>query len=180
MRLDPRISSALHSVTRVSPGGESSSSTPLFVSSNRLSYASDVSFFTDKARTDAVFRVRAEKPELRESTYDISADGRLIGTVVHRTFEGLQNETWHVIGEAGQEVATVRGRPEVSAKRRLLALVLDERMELRPTFSFSIEGDVIGGLTWDHEYGHCYILDLHGDPEEKLDRRLAVGFLAVA
>jgi uncharacterized protein YxjI len=170
---------------RVTPlaAGETPAGPPVaYVRQKRMALKEDIRFFTDDTETQELFRLKARTMlDLGGSRYDIFAGEDRIGFLWHKFRESLLRSTWHVGGPDEQELALARERSQVAAiARRVIDFVpYGEWVPIPYNFDFVIDGVVVGGLTRKFKLRDQYVIDLAGDGDRKIDRRVAVA-LAIA
>ena len=106
----------------------------------------------------------------------VAADGARIG-VLHHTLKSMLRTTWSIQDADEQETA-------IAQERSLLAAILRRGIDFIPDFGslipipynvdFLIDGHVAGRMDRRFKFVDQYVLDLSGDHERKLDRRLAL------
>jgi uncharacterized protein YxjI len=172
---------------RVTPlaAGEAPAGPPIaFVRQRTLAIKEDVRFYADEGETRELFRIAARSMlDIGGSRYDVVAPrGDRIGFLWHKFRESLLRTTWHIGGPNEEELALARERSFVGAVlRRGIDFVPDIGgwIPIPYNFEFLIDGAVVGGMGRKFQLRDTYILDLSGDPDKKIDRRVAIA-LAVA
>src|SRR6266536_749090 len=107
--------------------------------------------------------------------------GELLGTVRKAFGASLLRSSWSVLDAAGVEVATARESSMfIAILRRIWSSIpyLGDVPFLLP-FHFDLhapDGRQIGRYTRMFALRDRYVLDLSGDPERRLDRRVAMAF----
>ena len=112
------------------------------------------------------------------SRYDVNdaQDGH-IGILSHIFGKSLVRSTWRVATPDEEEIAVAHERSQtVAILRRAIDFVPDigGLIPIPYNFDILIGGEVIGQLNRKFNLRDQYILDLSGDPEPLLDRRLAM------
>jgi len=110
--------------------------------------------------------------------YDVddAHDGR-IGVLEHVFGKSLLRSTWRVSNAQEEEVAIARERSQAMAiLRRGIDFVPDigGLIPIPYNFDLLIGGQVVGRMDRKFQLRDRYVLDLSGDPDKKLDRRLAI------
>jgi hypothetical protein len=166
---------------RVTPlaTGETPAGPPIaFVRQKKLAIKEDIRFYGDEGETEELFRIKARSMlDMGGARYDVSAGEEKIGQLWHKFGESLIRTTWHVSGPAEEEVALARERSTAGAvARRLVDFVPYVGAYLPIPYNFEIlrDGEVLGGMDRKFKVRDQYVLDLSGDREKKLDRRLAI------
>jgi hypothetical protein len=91
--------------------------------------------------------------------------------------KSLLRSTWSVMNAADQEVAVARERSQAMAiLRRAIDFVPDVGGLIPIPYNFDILAgeQVIGRMDRKFQLRDRYVLDLTGDPDKTLDRRLAI------
>ena len=167
---------------RVTPlaAGETPAGEPIaYVRQKKMALKEDIRFFADEAETDELFRIKARSLfDVGGARYDVTdASGAAIGVLEHQFGKSLLRSTWRVAGPDGAEIAIAKER---SAAMAVLRRVIDFAPEVGGfipipyNFDILVEGQKIGGMDRKFQLRDRYVLDLSGDTEGKLDRRLAV------
>jgi hypothetical protein len=166
---------------RVTPlaTGETPAGPPIaFVRQKKLAIKEDIRFYGDEGETEELFRIKARSMlDMGGARYDVFAGEDKIGQLWHKFGESLIRTTWHVSGPMEEEVALARERSTAGAvARRLVDFVPYVGAYIPIPYNFEIlhNGDVIGGMDRKFKVRDQYLLDLSGDREKKLDRRLAI------
>jgi hypothetical protein len=154
-----------------------------YVRQKRMAMREDLRAFTDESETEEVFRIKARSVVDIGGRYDVTdGNGAPLGALVKVFGASLLRSTWRVLDAADTElfVATERSRV-VSVLRRIVAIIpYGEVLPIPYHFVFfADDGRELGGLTRVIDLRDQYTLDLDGDPERLVDRRLAVA-LAIA
>ena len=100
----------------------------------------------------------------------------------HKFKESLIRTTWHVGGPNEEELALARERSIVGAVlRRAIDFVPDYGawIPIPYNFDFLVGENVVGHMDRKFKLRDQYVLDLSGDPDKKIDRRVAIA-LAIA
>jgi uncharacterized protein YxjI len=167
---------------RVTPlaGGETPAGPPIaFVRQKKLAIKEHIRFFADDSESQELFHIQAQTwLDTGGSRYDVvdAHDGK-IGTLHHVFGKSLLRSTWSVQNAVGEEVALARERSQFAAVlRRVIDFVPDWGGLIPIPYNFEIlAGDrAIGGMDRKFQLRDRYVLDLSGDPERALDRRLAI------
>ena len=161
-----------------SPGGPVA-----FVRQKRMAIKEDIRFFAHEDETEELFRIKARSMMEFGGRYDVTApDGEKIGVLEKVFGRSLFRSTWRVHDVDDQVVAFVQ-------ERSLLAAIVRRVIDIVPfgdfvpiVFHFEIhsaDGGHLGDFTRAWGMRDRYTLTLSGDPEQRVDRRLAVA-LAIA
>ena len=179
-----------YEVSTLGPDEKSAGEPVCFVEQKRMKLKEDLRAFTDDTKTTEVFRIKAQQVWDPRAKYDVTdRSGQQIGQLRKVFGKSLLRSTWQIYDAAGSEIASARERNLfVALIRRLIGLVpfIGEFLELLPIpyhFDYFIDGERIGGLERILGVRDRYRLDVSGDAERKIDRRvslaLAVGMDAL-
>jgi hypothetical protein len=171
---------------RVTPlaAGEAPAGPPVaYVRQKKLAIKEDIRFYADEAETQELFRIAARSVlDIGGSRYDVLAGAERIGFLWHKLKESLVRTTWHVGGPNEEEVALARERSLFGAiARRVVDFVPDYGgwIPIPYNFEFLVDETVVGGMDRKFKLRDQYVLDLSGDTDRKIDRRVAIA-LAIA
>jgi uncharacterized protein YxjI len=153
-----------------------------FVRQKKLAIKEDIRFFAHEDETEELFRLKARAVMEFSGRYDVTApDGEKIGVLEKAFRKSLIRSTWRILEPDEQEVAVAQERSmSIALLRRGIDIV--PYGEFFPVlFHFTIDAgeEHLGDFTRPWGIRDRYKLDLSGDPERRLDRRLAVA-LAIA
>jgi uncharacterized protein YxjI len=157
--------------------------TPLaFVRQKRLAIREDIRFFADESERDELFRLKARSVMELRGRYDVVLpDGTLVG-VLQKVFRAsLLRSTWRILDADERELgrAYERSLPVAILRRVLEQIPYAELVPIVFQFTIALDGREVGGLRRPIGVRDRYVLRLDGDPERRIDRRLAVA-LAIA
>lgn len=159
--------------------GETPAGPPIaYVRQKKMAIKENIRFFADEGETIEIFRIAARTMfDTGGSKYDVvAADGERIG-LLHHLFKSIIRTTWSVYGADEQEIAVARERSQVGAiVRRLIDFVPDVGglIPIPYNFDILIGDEVVGKMDRKFKLRDQYVLDLSGDTEKRLDRRLAI------
>jgi uncharacterized protein YxjI len=165
---------------RVTPlaAGESPAGPPVaFVRQKKLAIKEDIRFYADENEAQELFRIKARSAfDIGGARYDVFADEQKIGVLEHQFRASLLRSTWTVRGADDNVVMTARERslPLAIARRVIDFVPYGEWIPVPYNFDFVIDDRVAGGMTRKFQLRDRYVLDLSGDHERSLDRRLAI------
>jgi len=166
---------------RITPlaAGETPAGGPIaFVRQKKLKIKEDIRFYADESESQELFRIQARTwLDTGGSRYDVLAGEEKIGTLDHVLGKSLLRTTWRVRDAQEEEVAIARERSQVAAiARRLIDFVPDVGGLIPIPYNFDILVDdhVVGTMNRKFQLRDRYVLDLSGDHERKVDRRVAV------
>jgi hypothetical protein len=153
-----------------------------FVRQQRLKIKEDIRFFADENETEELFRIKARAVLEFSGRYDVTTPaGERIGVLGKVFGKSLLRSTWSVLDGNEQELAVAKERSQFWAIVRRAVDVIPYGDFIPIVFHFTIdEGDRhLGDFTRRIGIRDRYDLDLSGDPERRIDRRLAIA-LAIA
>jgi hypothetical protein len=172
----------LYRISTLGPDRASAGEPLAFVRQKKLSIRENIRFFGDETERDELFRMKARQVIDVRGRYDVTDPaGERLGTLEKVFGISLVRSTWKVLDANDQQVALAQEKSvPVALFRRVIDFV--PYGELAPVvFQFTIHmgGREIGGLRRPLGIRDRYTLTLGGDPDRRLDRRVAVA-LAVA
>jgi uncharacterized protein YxjI len=166
---------------RVTPlaAGETPTGPPVaYVRQKKLAIKEDIRFYADEQETEELFQIKARNIlDLGGSRYDVYAGNQQIGALEHQFRASLLRSTWRVRDASNQEIATARERSlPMAIARRVIDFVPDIGGFIPIPYNFDLlmDGTTIGKMDRKFQLRDRYVLDLSGDHERQLDRRLAV------
>jgi hypothetical protein len=153
------------------------------VRQKKLAIKEDIRFYADEGETQELFRIKARSLlDIGGSRYDVFAGEQRIGFLRHKFRESLLRSTWHIGGADEEEVGIARERSTAGAiARRLVDFVpyVGAYVPIPYNFELLVDGNVVGSMDRKFKVRDQYVLDLSGDRERRIDRRVAVA-LAVS
>jgi len=160
----------LYRVSALGAGDEPAAAVA-FVRQKRMAIKEDIRIFADESETRELFRIKARRVLELGGRYDVTTpDGARIGVLEKVFGRSLLRSTWRVLDAAEQPVATAQERNMVLA---IVRRVIDE-LPIPYHFDVAVDGQRVGGLTRKFQLRDRYVLDLTGDPDRRIDRRVAV------
>jgi hypothetical protein len=150
-----------------------------FVRQKRLAIKEDIRFFRDEAETEELFRIKARAVLELGGRYDVTTpEGERIGVLEKVFGRSLFRSTWRALDAGETEVAWTQERSlPIAILRRLIDFVpYGELVPIPFHFTISRGEQQLGELRRLFGFRDRYELDLSGDPEKTLDRRLAVAW----
>jgi uncharacterized protein YxjI len=167
---------------RVAPlaAGETPAGPPIaFVRQKKMKIKEEIRFFADETESQELFQIKARSwLDTGSSKYDvIDAQEGNIGLLEHVFGKSLFRSTWRISNPAGEEIAIARERSQpLAILRRVIDFVPEVGGLIPIPYNFDIlAGDrMIGKMDRKFQLRDRYVLDLSGDPDKKLDRRLAI------
>jgi uncharacterized protein YxjI len=171
---------------RITPlaAGETPAGPPVaFVRQRRMAFREDIRFFADENESTELFRIKARRVIDIGGRYDVhDAAGQTIGVLEHQFRKSLVRTSWRILSPADEELAVAREKNAFLALARRVVDFVPYGEWVPIPYDFVIrEGE--------REFGHftrrflsvrdTYTLDLSGDTERRIDRRLGIA-LAIA
>ena len=172
----------LYRISTLGPDGASAGEPLAFVRQKKLALKEDIRFFADETESEELFRLKARQViEIRGRFDVLSPDGGRVGTLEKVFGASLLRSTWRILDANEAEVAMAQ---EKSVPLALLRRVIDlvpygEFVPILFQFTILMDGREVGELRRPVGVRDRYILRLPGDPDRRIDRRVAVA-LAIA
>jgi uncharacterized protein YxjI len=168
---------------------EKSAGEPIcFVEQKRMKLKEDLRAYTDDSKSTELFRIKAQQVWDPRARYDVTdGNGRKLGQLSKVFGKSLLRSTWRIHDADGKEIAWARERSLfVSLFRRVVGLIPyigEFAFPIPYHFDYYVGDDRIGGLERILGVRDRYRLDVSGDSEHTIDRRvvlaLAVGMDAL-
>jgi uncharacterized protein YxjI len=172
----------LYEVQALHAGSDQPGEQVAFVRQKRMALREDLRAFADSAEAEEVFRIRARSVVDVAGRYDVAApDGSRLGTLAKDFKRSLLRSTWRILGPDGEELLTAgESNTAVAVGRRIAQFVpYGEMLPIPYHFTFTRDSAEIGGLRRIYGLRDQYELDVSGDSDRSIDRRLVVA-LAIA
>jgi uncharacterized protein YxjI len=152
--------------------------TPIaFVRQKRMAIKEDIRFYADESETRELWRIKARSMMEISARYDVTTpEGETIGVLGKVFGKSLLRSTWQILDSAEQALAVATERSmSIAVLRRLIEVVPYGDFVPIP-FHFTIDAGArhIGDLNRRLGFRDTYDLDVSGDVERTIDRRLAV------
>jgi uncharacterized protein YxjI len=168
----------LYQVTPLAAGETPAGGPVAYVRQKRMAIKEDIRFFADEQESQELFRIKARSAfDVGGARYDVTdAASTTIGVLEHVFGKSLLRSTWRVTGQDGGEVATAQERsmPMAIARRVVDFVPYGEWVPIPYNFDLLMDGRVIGHMNRKLQLRDRYVLDLSGDHDRRLDRRLAI------
>ena len=152
-----------------------------FVEQKRMKLKEDLRAFTDDSKSAEVFRIKAQQVWDPRARYDVTdASGRQVGQLSKAVGRSLLRSTWRIHDAAGNEIGWARERSLFLALlRRLVGFIpeagdFSDWLPIPYHFDYFVRDQRIGGLERILGVRDRYRLDVSGDPERTIDRRVAL------
>jgi hypothetical protein len=166
----------LYRVTALAAGETPAGGPVAYVRQRRMAIREDIRFYADEAETQEVFRIRALSVlDIGGSRYDVFAGDEQIGFMEHRLGASLLRTKWAVEAADGTTFIAQERYAPLAILRRLIDFVpYGEYIPVPYNFDLLLDDRVIGSLNRRFQLRDTYVLDLSGDTERRIDRRLAI------
>jgi hypothetical protein len=160
--------------------GETPAGPPIaYVRQKKLSIKEDIRFYGDDSENDELFRLKARSVlDMGGSRYDVLVGDEPVGVLRHKFLESLYRSTWHIGGPDEREVGIAReSSTAIGILRRAIDFVpyVGGFVPIPYNFEIVVDGEVVGRM--NRKFARVrdqYILDLSGDRDRRIDRRVAV------
>ncbi len=169
----------LYQVTPLAAGETPLGGPIAYVRQKRMAIKEDIRFFADEDETTELFRIKARRVLEIGGNYDVTTpDGQRIGVLQKVFGRSLFRSTWRILDAQEAVLATGQERSLFLAiARRLIDFVPYVGEYIPIPYNFELndpDGKPIGGMDRKFQIRDKYVLDLSGDHERRVDRRLAV------
>jgi hypothetical protein len=172
-----RPSANLLRITPLGAGASPNGSPVAYVSEAKPADGEDICFYADEQETESLFQIKARNIlDLGGSRCDVYAGERQIGALEHQHRSSQLRSTWSIRDASNQEFAVARERSVLLATLHRLPGI-GGLSAIPSNFDLKIDGKVVGKLDGKLPLGDRYVLDVSGDHEHRLDRRLAVALV---
>lgn len=173
-----------YTISTVSPDGQNIGQPLLHVQQKRMKIKEDIGFFADEGRTQLALRIKARSVFEVAGQYDVElGNGQVIGSLKKRFGSSLLRSTWELRDQQGTVVATAHEKSMFMAVlRRVWGLIpYAENIPFFLPFHFTIflgepGTQEVGTYVRIPALRDRYLLDLTGDPQRRIDRRLAAAW----
>ena len=152
-----------------------------FVRQKRMAIKEDIRFYADENETDELFRIKARSMMEVGGRYDVTTPaGEKLGVLEKVFGKSLLRSTWRILDASEQEVGVAKERSmPIAIARRVVDMVPYGYLVPIPFhFTIDVTSDTgerhLGDLNRRWGIRDTYDLDLSGDFERTIDRRLAV------
>lgn len=168
----------LYRITPLAAGETPAGGPVAFVRQKRMALKEDIRFFADDSESQELFRIKARSIIEIGGRYDVTTpDGARIGVLEKAFRESLLRSTWRILGPDEQVEAVVQERSLPAAIiRRAIDFVPDVGglIPIPYNFDFMIDGRIAGRMDRKFKLRDRYVLDLSGDTDRRIDRRLGL------
>jgi uncharacterized protein YxjI len=153
-----------------------------FVRQKRLAIKEDIRFYADESQSEELFRIKARAVMELGGRYDVTTPaGERLGVLEKVFGKSLLRSTWRILGADEQELAVAKERSQLWAvvRRVIDAVPYGELIPIVFHFTIDADGRHLGDFNRRLGLRDTYDLDLSGDFERTIDRRLGIA-LAIA
>jgi uncharacterized protein YxjI len=168
----------LYRVTPLAAGETPAGGPVAFVRQKRMAFREDIRFFADESENQELFRIKARRVIDIGGRYDVhDAAGQPIGVLEHQFRKSLIRSTWRILSPADEELAIAKEKNAFLAIARRVVDFVPYGEWVPIPYDFVIHAG-------ERELGHFtrkflsvrdkYTLDLSGDQEKQVDRRLGI------
>ncbi|HEX2044432.1 MAG TPA: hypothetical protein VHF23_02255, partial [Gaiellaceae bacterium] len=167
----------LYRISTLGGDGASPGEPLAFVRQKKLKIKEDIRFFADESESAELFRIKARAVLELGGRYDVVApDGTRLGVLEKVFGKSLLRSTWRVLDADEREVAFAHEKSlPVAVLRRVLELVpYAEFIPIVFQFTIHADGRQLGEVRRPIGVRDRYVIRLDGDPDRRLDRRVAV------
>ena len=172
----------LYRISTLGPDGSSPGQPLAFVRQKKLAIKEDIRFFADETEGEELFRIKARAVFEVRGRFDVTTpEGERIGLLEKVFGISLLRSTWRIYDANEQQVALAQEKSmPIAILRRAIDLVpYGELIPILFQFTILMDGREVGELRRPIGLRDRYILKLGGDPDRRIDRRVAVA-LAIA
>lgn len=170
-----------YEVSTLASDGKSAGEPICFVEQKRMKLKEDLRAFTDDSKTSELFRIKAQQVWDPAARYDVTdASGEQIGQLQKVFGKSLLRSTWRLYDAAGNETGWARERNLfVALFRRVVGFApyigaFADWLPIPYHFDYFTGDERIGGLERILGVRDRYRLDVSGDAERRIDRRIAL------
>jgi uncharacterized protein YxjI len=167
----------LYQVTPLATGETPAGGPVAYVRQKRMAIKEDIRFFADENETEELFRIKARSMLELGGRYDVTTpDGARIGVLEKVFGKSLLRSTWRILDGEEQEVAVVQERSmPMAIVRRLIDFVpYGDFVPIPYNFDILGDGQKVGAMDRKFQLRDRYVLDLAGDADRRIDRRVGV------
>ncbi len=166
-------------ISTVAADGSSEGEPLVYVRQKRMKIREEINFFADEAQNQLVLRLKARKVfEFRGRTDVLLPDGTVIGQLQKVFGQSLLRSSWQVLDGQGQVVASAQESSVfIAILRRVWGFIpVAENVPFFLPFHFdiSVGNRRVGRYQRLVALRDRYVLDLTGDTDRVLDRRVAM------
>ena len=149
-----------------------------FVRQKKLAIKEDIRFYADESQTEELFRIKARALMEIGGRYDVTTPaGERVGVLEKVFGKSLLRSTWRILDANEQELAIAKERSQFWAIVRRVIDAFPYGDFIPIVFHFTIDtadGRHLGDFNRRLGLRDTYDLDLAGDVERTIDRRLGI------
>jgi uncharacterized protein YxjI len=148
-----------------------------FVRQKRMAIKEDIRFFADENEVRELWRIKARSLMEFGGRYDVTTpEGERVGVLGKVFGKSLLRSTWSIMDADEQELAIAKERsvPVAILRRVIDAVPYGDFVPIPFHFTIDAAERHVGDLNRRFGIRDTYDLDVSGDVERKIDRRLAV------
>jgi uncharacterized protein YxjI len=167
----------LYRVTPLAAGETPAGGPVAYVRQKRMAIKEDIRFYADEGETRELFRIKARSVfDIGGARYDVFAGDDRIGVLEHQFKASLLRTKWTVRAGDETELMTAQERslPLAIARRLIDFVPYGEWIPIPYNFDFLADGRTVGSMNRKFQLRDRYVVDLSGDQDRSVDRRLAV------
>jgi hypothetical protein len=172
----------LYRISTLGADGASPGQPLAFIRQKKLAIREDIRFFADETEAEELFRIKARAVFEVRGRFDLTTpEGERIGLLEKVFGISLLRSTWRIYDANEQQVALAQEKsmPMAILRRAIDLVPYGELVPILFQFTILMEGREVGELRRPIGLRDRYILKLGGDPDRRIDRRVAVA-LAIA
>jgi hypothetical protein len=172
----------LYRISTLGPDGASPGEPLAFIRQKKLAIKEDIRFFADETEAEELFRIKARAVFEVRGRFDLTTpEGERIGLLEKVFGISLLRSTWRIYDANEQQVALAQEKSMLIAilRRAIDFVPYGELVPILFQFTITMDGREVGELRRPVGLRDRYILTLGGDPDRRIDRRVAVA-LAIA
>jgi uncharacterized protein YxjI len=148
-----------------------------FVRQKRMAIKEDIRFFADENEVRELWRIKARSVMEFGGRYDVTTpEGERVGVLGKVFGKSLLRSTWSIMDAGEQELAVAKERsvPVAILRRVIDAVPYGDFVPIPFHFTIDAGERHVGDLNRRFGIRDTYDLDVSGDVERTIDRRLAV------
>ena len=148
-----------------------------FVRQKRMAIKEDIRFYADENEADEFFRIKARSLMEFGGRYDVTTPaGERIGVLEKVFGKSLLRSTWRILDASEQELAIAMERSvSIAILRRVIDVVpYGDFVPIPFHFTIDAADRHVGDLNRRFGFRDTYDLDVSGDVDRTIDRRLAI------
>jgi len=161
--------------------GKSAGEAVCFVEQKRFKFKEDLRAFTDASKREELFRIKARQAFDPRARYKVTdASGAHIGELGKAFGKSLLRSTWEIFDSGGSKIGWAQERSvPVALLRRAVGFIpyvenVADWLPIPYHFDWYRGDEPVGGLSRVLGLRDRYVLDLAGDSERVIDRRVAL------